>query len=91
MRSNGLLLCAFVLVLSCIVLLSCKKKRYNYKCLTSHSFVNNEHDYTFQRMDTNYLKDATTKEANTYERSNTIRNVNYGEDATSTVCTIMIP
>ncbi|MCD6013349.1 MAG: hypothetical protein K0Q79_3211 [Flavipsychrobacter sp.] len=87
--TNGLRsLC--ILILLCTLLFSCKKKRYNYKCCTTVSYVNAWDDYSFLRTDTTYLNDATTKEANEYERTNTIRNVNHGEEATSTVCTIIM-
>ncbi len=81
----------FVFLIACIVFVSCKKKKYNYQCWTAVSHVNAVDDYSYIRTDTTYLEDATTKEANTYERENSIRGLNAGEEAKSTVCHIMLP
>ena len=85
--TNAKTLCLFAFI--CATAVACKKTRYNYKCLTSHSTVNNDTSYTFQRIDTTYLKDVTTKEAFKYERENTFRATEQGADATSTVCRII--
>ena len=90
-NTNKLLLSGVVLLFAgSAILLSCKKKTYNYACITSVSTVVNDTIYTLIKSDSVFLKGITMKEADKYEFENSNRSTNYGEETKATSCHILL-
>ncbi len=90
-NTNKLLLRGVVLLFAgTAILLSCKKKTYDYACVTTVSTVVNDTNYTLVKSDSVFLKGITMKEAKKYEYENSNRSTNYGEETKATSCHILL-